>query len=379
MIVAALIDAGADIDALRGHLASLSLGEVRIDASRVRRQHLAGTLFEVTPPGGEQPHRHLADILAVIDAADLPGRSGELATRIFTRLGQAEAAVHDIDIQKVHFHEVGAVDSIIDIVAACVALELLGVRQVFCSPLPLGCGTVECDHGLMPVPAPAVAKLLEGSAVAHTPPGAVGEMTTPTAAAILRELCGSFTSPPQMTVRAVGYGAGDRRFDGLPNLLRVYLAESTGPAEADSVMELSANIDDATGEVVAATIEALLAAGCLDAWASPATMKKGRPAFVLSALCEPAREKQIAEIFFRQTTTFGLRSRLTRRHILPRRIDTVETPFGCVRVKVGLLDGRAVTASPEFADCLDAAIAHHTAVREVIQAARAAWDAREIS
>ena len=369
MIVGALLDAGADAETLRAGLASLA-GGIGIRCEAVQRGGIAGTMFHVQQ-SGDSPHRGLADILAMIDSADLPGRVAERAKAIFTRLGQVESQIHQVDLKHVHFHEVGAVDSIADIVGACLALESLGVDRIVCSAIPVGSGTVTCDHGQFPLPAPATAALLAG---VPTKPGPnEGEATTPTAAAILTTLADTFGQTPAMTVDAIGYGAGTREGDAVPNLLRVFLGEASEDGSADTVVELSANIDDCTGEIIGAAIDKLLAAGCVDAWAAPIVMKKSRPAWMLSALCTEADVAAVEEIFFRETTTFGVRRRHCARRKLDRRYETVETPYGPIRIKLGLLEGRIVTASPEFADCAASADTHHVPVREVLASATAAY------
>ena len=369
MTVGALLDAGADADALRTGLARLA-GNIDVRFETVQRGGIAGTMFRVEQ-SGDPPHRGLADILAMIDGANLPDRVAEQAKAIFTRLGQAEAKIHQVDLDHIHFHEVGAVDSIADIVGACLALDSLGVDRIVCSAIPVGSGTVMCEHGQIPLPAPATAALLAG---VPTKPGPnQGEATTPTAAAILTTLAEVGGPMPAMTVDAIGYGAGTREGDAVPNLLRVFLGEASEDGSADTVVELSANIDDCTGEIIGAAIDKLLAAGCVDAWAAPIVMKKSRPAWMLSALCTEADVAAVEEIFFRETTTFGVRRRHCARRKLNRRHETVETPYGPVRVKLGVLDGRIVTASPEFADCAAAADAHHVPVREVLAAAAAEY------
>ena len=367
MIVAALIDAGADLEAIRAEIGKLGVPGVRLEAEPVRRCGMAARHFRVHDDAHDHAHRHLGDIVALIDAASLPERAADRARRVFRRLAEAEAAVHGIGVQEVHFHEVGAVDSIVDIVGACVALELLGVDRVICSPIAVGSGWIQCDHGRLPVPAPATARLLVGAPTRGT--DIAGEATTPTAAALLTTLAESFGPMPSMHVAAVGCGAGTRDSEQLPNVLRVFLGEPDGAGGADTVIELSANLDDCTGEVLGATIEKLLAAGCLDAWATPAVMKKSRPAWVLSALCSPADAAEAERLIFTETTTFGVRRRTCTRTKLLRRHETVETPYGPVRIKLGERDGRAVTASPEFEDCRRAAEAHHVSVRHVMAAA----------
>ncbi len=376
MIVGALLDAGADPAAVADALAQLDLPGFSVRHEIVQRGGMAGVKFHVDVTGEDHPHRHLESILALIDGAGLPERAADRARRIFTRLARAEADVHGIDVQEVHFHEVGAVDSIVDIVAACVALELLGVDRVLCSPIALGSGTVTCAHGTLPVPTPATAKLVAGVEVFSC--GVDGEATTPTAAAVLTTLAESYGPMPAMSVSAVGCGAGTRDAGPLPNLLRVFVG-SAGEGAVDDAVELSANIDDCSGEIIGATIQALLAAGCLDAWATPIVMKKSRPAWMLGALCAPGDVAAAQRIIFSETTTFGIRSRPCRRTKLVREMATVETACGPIRIKVGLLDGQVVTASPEFDDCKTAAQTHHLPVKDVYTQALRAWADREDS
>ncbi len=282
-----LLDAGASFAALEAELAKLRLEGYRLSASPVRRGGIGATQFVVETTGHEHHHRRLGDILEMIDRSALAPTAAARAKAIFTRLGQAEAKVHRISVEEVHFHEVGAVDSIIDIVGAAIALDLLGVGEVVCSPIPPGSGTVQCAHGLLPVPAPATAELLAGAKVAASE--LPGEVTTPTGAAILTTLAAAYGPLPAMDLQAVGCGAGMRQEGDLPNVLRVFIGRRDDLGQADSVVELSANLDDCTGEVIGATIAALLEMGCLDAWAAPVYMKKNRPAVVLSAV--PARRR----------------------------------------------------------------------------------------
>ena len=324
MIVGALLDAGADMEAVKEALGRLNVPGFSVLARTVQRAGLAGLKFDVAQADGEHHHRGLSEILSAIEAAGLPGRAGENASRIFTRLGEAEARVHGIEVERVHFHEVGAIDSIADVVAACVALETLNVRRVLCSPIPLGSGTVACAHGELPVPSPATAHLAGGAKVVES--DLSGYATTPTAAAVLTTLAEGFGPIPAMVVQAVGYGAGAREGGVVPNLLRVFIGIEGDGGEVDSAVELSANVDDCTGEIIGATIERLLSAGCLDAWVTPIVMKKSRPAWMLSALCGKGDVAAIERIIFTETTTFGIRRRPCRRSKLQRHCRTVETP-----------------------------------------------------
>jgi len=377
MIVAALVDAGADLEALRAQLGKLDLGDYQISTEQVRRGGIGGLKFNVDLPSGggnegeAAPGRHLSDILSLIEGAPLADRAAERAAAIFKRLAWAEASVHRTKIDDVHFHEVGAVDSIVDVVGACLALEQLNVDRVICSPISVGCGTVTCAHGVLPVPAPATMELLGGARTVHT--GIEAELTTPTGAAILTTLAESFETPPPMALAAVGYGAGRRDAEGLPNLLRVLIGEADADSTADCLVELSANIDDCTGEIIGAAIEMLLSAGCVDAWAAPIVMKKSRPAWTLSALCAEGDASEAERIFFSETTTFGVRRRRCVRGKLSRTSETVETEYGPIRLKVGRHGGKVVSASPEFADCRSAAETHHVPVKEVFAAAQACF------
>ena len=374
MITAALLDAGADLDALAAGLARLDLPGASVRIETAEKCHLTGTRFIVDVPQGDQPHRHLGPILEKIAAAGLPARAAERATEVFRRLARAESQVHGVAIEEVHFHEVGAVDSIFDIVGACLALEQLDVSRIVSSPLPLGSGTVKCDHGVLPVPAPATARLVEGFPV--TPGLAAGELTTPTAAALLTALADTFGPIPEMRVSSIGYGAGTRDLDGVPNLLRVFIGQECPDGDVDTVVELQTNIDDTTGEVLGAAVETLLAAGALDAWLAPITMKQSRPAWTLHVLARPGDVATVESRLFAETTAFGLRKQTLSRARLRRMHETVETPFGPIRMKLGFRGDRLMTASVELADARKAAESHGAALRCVMDAARKAWETR---
>ncbi len=373
MIVASLLDAGADLDALTAELAKLGVDGYELSTERVGRGGLTGTKFDVRVGAGDEPSRHYSDIRDLIAGANLVGRAGDFAIAALTRLAEAEAYIHNAAIEDVHFHEVGAIDSIVDVVGACVALELLGIDTVICSPIGTGQGTIQCDHGTLPVPAPATARML---ALAEAPTVAIGvdgEATTPTGAALLTTLAESFGPLPPMTVSSVGYGAGTRTEGPRPNLLRVFVGAAASDGAADAVVELSANLDDCTGEILGATIERLMAAGCVDAWATPITTKKSRPGWQLSALCSPADVTAAEDILLTETTTLGVRRRICGRTKLARHHETIQTAFGPIRVKLGCRDERVLTASPEFEDCRAAAETHHVAIKDVMAAAATAY------
>jgi hypothetical protein len=371
MIVASLLDAGGSLETLRSQLGGLGVAGFEVAAETVLRGDLRGLKFSVNLHGHEHAHRRLNDILEIIDRAQLPVRAADRARKVFTRLAKAEAKVHNVGLEEIHFHEVGAVDSIVDIVGACLVMEQLGIDAIHCSPIPTGSGTILCAHGVLPVPAPAVAEMLKGVPIAQA--DIQGEATTPTASAIFTALSGGFGPLPPMTVSSVGYGAGTRDGGKIPNLLRVFIGELSGLGDADSVIELSANIDDCSGEVLGATIAKLLSAGAADAWASPIIMKKSRPAWMICALCYPGDLEEMEKIIFCETTTFGIRRQDCVRSKLLRRHETVETPYGPLRVKVGCLGGEEVTVSGEFEDCQTAAASHHVPVRAVMEAAVEAY------
>ncbi len=374
MIVASLIDAGCDFDALKAGLAGLDVGQCELTVQTASRGGISGSKFNVIVPSqaeAHHPHRGLADCLELIEAAGLAPRVAKRASDIFTNLARAEAQVHGCAINEVHFHEVGAVDSIIDIVGACLAMELMDIDNVTSAIIPIGGGTIKCQHGVIPVPAPATAELLRGFPTRQGP--VVGEMTTPTAAAILTTLAETFGPMPEIDVASIGYGAGTRDSDKLPNLLRVFVGSPSRCGSADTVVELSVNLDDCTGEIIAATMEKLLAAGCLDAWATPIVMKKSRPAHQLSVLCATADVNAAEDILLSETTSLGVRRRTCQRTKLTREFQTVTTQYGPIRIKLGLRDGSILTASPEFDDCQQAAQSHGAPVRAIMDAARAAF------
>jgi uncharacterized protein (TIGR00299 family) protein len=343
----------------------------------VVKQGIAATRFKVRLEKGDQPHRHLKHVVEVIRGGDLPDRVRDSAIHVFERLAAAEATIHNTTVEKVHFHEVGAVDAILDITGAVLALDLLGIEKVVCSPIPVGSGTVDCEHGTLPVPAPATARLLLGAPVAPTTE--TGELTTPTAAALLMSLASSFGPLPEMTLSNIGYGAGTRDGATRPNVLRVLVgeAQSAGGKDGDdTIVQLETNIDDATPELIGHCMERLMEAGALDVYAVPIQMKKWRPGVLLSVLCEPHQVAAMEHVIFAETTTFGIRRQTLLRSKLARRHETVSTSYGDVRMKVGEKNG-VLIASPEFEDCRMVAASHGVPVREVIAAAAASWRRRQ--
>ncbi|WP_435018335.1 nickel pincer cofactor biosynthesis protein LarC [Tundrisphaera sp. TA3] len=369
MTLGALVDAGVDPRAIQSAVASLGLPcEVTFDA--VRRGEFRSTYANViTVP--EHAHRRLHQIEAIIDASTLTPRQQDTAKRIFRRLGEAEAQVHGTDISQVHFHEVGAVDSIVDICGAAVGLDLLGVDRFEASAIPTGKGWVRAAHGRMSIPAPATAELLKGIPLAASESNF--ELTTPTGAAILATVVERFGPLPAMTIETIGLGAGTRELAEQANVVRLFIGQVDTPAASDRIWVLETNIDDLPGEIIGHTTTLLMAAGALDTFLTPIQMKKNRPGTMISVLCDRAKIAPLEEILFRETTTLGIRRYEVGRHKLKRQAATVETPFGPVRGKLGWIEGRPPTFSPEYEDCARVAAEQNVALREVYDAAHAAY------
>lgn len=365
MTVGALLDAGADAGALLEALRSLPTGaEYRIE--KTRRRGIAATKFRVET-AETQRHRHLPQILRMIEAAALPENAKRNAVAVFERLGAVEAAIHGVPVEKVHFHEVGAADSIADIVGACVGLELLGVREVYCSAVNVGGGTVETEHGTLPVPAPATAALLEGKPIYSR--GPQKELTTPTGAAIAAALARDFGPLPPMRIAAIGYGAGDHDFAEQANVLRVMIGETAGAEEAVSVEILEANVDDATPELLGFAMERLLEAGALDVSFSPLVMKKNRPGVLLRVIARPEDRERLAGLVLRETTSLGVRFLAAERRVAARRFVEVETAYGKVRMKVS----ETGQFAPEYEDCRKLALETGTPLRRIVSEATCAY------
>jgi uncharacterized protein (TIGR00299 family) protein len=369
MLVGALADAGADQTAIARSLESLAPGAA-IEWSRVKRRGISATKFRVTvnePAGNRKtPHRHLSGIVKMIRAMDAPDRAKSTAERIFQALGEAEATVHDIDIEKVHFHEVGAVDSICDIVGTALALDQLGVESVHCSAINVGSGTVSTEHGILPVPAPATARLLLNRPIYSRGPAL--ELTTPTGAAVPAALAASFGPMPPMRVSAAGYGAGDYDFAEHANVLRVLIGELTQASENVTVSVIEANIDDASPQVIAYAVDRLLAAGALDAVVIPVQMKKGRPGVILQILAEPEQRESLAAILFRETTTLGIRFYTAERQVQTREWIPVTTPHGVVRIKAS-----ATGFAPEYEDARQLAESSGVPLKQILTEATHAY------
>lgn len=349
MIIGSLLDAGLSFDDLKSEIDKLNLSGYELTVEKVSRNHIAGTRFNVVV-SEKQPHRHPKDITKIIRDSKLDDSVKEKAIAIFDSLAQAEAKAHGEPIDKVHFHEVGAVDAIIDICGSVAGFQILGIEKIYCSPISLGTGSIETDHGLMPVPAPATAALVEG--VPTKPTNVEAELTTPTGAAILTTLA-DFSQMGSMTIKKIGYGAGTRTLPGLPNLLRVMIGEISSDFEADSIVVMETNLDRTTPEQIGGLLDRLMASGALDAYITPISMKKNRPGHLLSVLCYIEKQKELSEIIFAGGSTLGIRYSIIPRTKLPRREVTVSLQAGSIRVKLAIFGTRELVF-PEYDDISEA-------------------------
>jgi len=370
MFLAAALDLGVPRGELERLLATLPLGGFRLEVTAAEAGGLKGTHVKVVTEGPGPPERGLRQILEVVDQGGLSPRAKEAARAVFVRIGRAEATVHGVPLESVHFHEIGAVDSIVDVCGAAAALDLLGWPRLCSMPPELGQGLVQTAHGRLPVPPPAVLEILKGTPVKLG--GPPGEAVTPTGAALLAALC-EVGDPPPIVPERVGHGIGTVRWPDRPNVLRLTLGQAAGGVGARRLWVLETNLDDCPGQLVARAIEAALAAGALDAWAAPLTMKKGRPGFLLGALAEGDRRDAVARVLVAETTTLGVRWHPVERTELAREMVSVETAYGPVRVKVARDVGRVAGAQPEYEDCAARAREKGVTVREVMAAALSAW------
>lgn len=358
MAIGSLLDAGASMEALSEGLGSLGTGAT-FRAEKTKRRGIAATKFHVDFEP-QHKHRHLHHILEMIEKSALPSPVKQQAGAVFQRLGEAEAKVHQTTLQKVHFHEVGAVDSICDIAGACLGLHLLGVERLYCSALNVGSGTVNTEHGVLPVPTPATAELLIDKPVYSS--GPTMELTTPTGAALAVTLAERFGPMPPLSIKAAGYGAGDRDFPVQANVLRFTLGEAVAAAESTIVTVIEANIDDTSPQVLGYAMDRLFQAGALDVSIEPLLMKKNRPGSLLRVIAAPEIQEALAEIIFAETTTLGLRLYRAERRVQPRGFVEVDTPHGRVRMKVS--PGGAF--APEYEDCRQIAESKGVPLKQVI-------------
>ncbi len=372
MIVAAMLDAGLEAEFLKAQLATLGMDGLDIQISQTKRAGLRALSFVPKAPD-QRHHRNLAQITEIINQSGIDQKAREIAIAVFNKLAVAEGVVHGKDPGEIHFHEVGALDSIVDIVSAAIGLAALKIDKVYCSALSVGGGTVKCSHGLMPVPAPATAELIKGVPIAAGPIQA--ELLTPTAAAVLTTVVEQFGALPAMKIEAIGCGAGSLESEGFPNILRLIIGQvvEDAQANADSVCVLQTNIDDASGELVGSVMDKLFKNNALDVFTTPIYMKHNRPAIQMSVICELKDVGQLEQVIFKQGVTFGIRKQVLQRSKLAREFVSVQTGYGEIRIKVGMLDGEVVNAKPEFSDCAAAAKEHNVAVKTVLDAAMSAY------
>lgn len=424
MFLGALVDAGVAPKILEDMLAALGVG-ARLEISRVVRSGISATKVDVfigdekdlpreeywagverapspadsspehghghhshsthshehSRPGAATPHAHgrgLTEIREIIRSAAISEPAKLRATAIFEALGTAEAKIHNMPIERVHFHEVGAVDAMVDIIGAAVGFEALRVDELVCSPLNVGGGTVECAHGTLPVPAPATVELLRGAPVYSS--GVQVELVTPTGAAIVKTLATRFGTFPDMTIENSGYGAGSRDFPGHPNVVRLSLGQApttaTGKTTAESITILEANLDDLNPQVFGYVLDRSLEEGALDVFGVPVQMKKNRPGTLLTVLCKPEDADKLTNLLFTETTTLGVRRREEVRQALARRWENVRTPWGDVRMKIGSMNGTVTNYAPEYEDCRRLAAEHHIPLKQVMQEAVRIYSSR---
>ena len=371
MILGAMVAAGVDPELLKYQLTLLGVEGYRIDFDTVDRSGISATFARVQTQQ-EHKHRHLSDILKIIYESKLPITVKERAARIFSRLAEAEARVHNQPIERVHFHEVGALDAIIDVVGAAICFDLLGIEKFVASRIHVGSGTVEMDHGRFPVPPPAVAELLKGVPFYST--DITGELLTPTGAAIITTVCQDFGGVPGLKLQSTGYGAGTREYQNFPNVLRVLIGET---ASSDPLSErlwmLETNMDDISPQILGHVMDRAFALKALDCYFTSVQMKKNRPGVLLSILCRDEHRNTLSEMLLAETTTLGIRSYEVERRALDRRLVRVETIYGPIDVKVAQLNGHVVKEMPEYEQCRQAALNAGVTLRAVEEAARAAF------
>jgi len=368
MLLGALLDAGLDLDTLKNGLAGLNIGDYELTAEKVQRSSITATKFNVIIGNGtHQDHRSLTQILQLIEESQLSTRVKEQSSDIFRRLGRVEANIHGIPVEEVHFHEIGAVDSIIDIVGTVFALECLKIERCYSSPLPAGSGSVATSHGRLPSPAPATLQLLADVGAPLTsgpePSRPQGELVTPTGAALITSL--ATFGQPQMNITGIGYGAGSKDFEGWPNVVRVWLGEESTSDYGDELRLLETNIDDMNPQIYGYLMEQLFVEQAADVWFTPIQMKKNRPAIMLSVLAPAHAESKITEIIMRETSTLGIRVRPISRHIAQREIIEIDSNLGHVHAKIKRYSGDILAVSPEYDDCRRIALERDMPFQEV--------------
>ena len=379
MVLGGLIALGVDRDALFDGLRTLSPVEIDLHVETVDRSGISATHVSVSVPD-EKDHRHLSDIEKIIDAAAISETARERSKAIFRRLAEAEAKVHGIDVGRVHFHEVGAMDAVIDIVGACIGFEMLGIERFVCSRIHVGSGFVDMAHGKFPVPPPAVAELLEGIPFYSTE--IEGELATPTGVAIISALCDTYEPAVEITAERTAYGAGSREYKDFPNVLRLIVGETEdvrARSGIDNLTLLETNIDDLSPQILGYVMDRAFEIGALDCWFTPIQMKKNRPAVMLSVLCEPEARSRITDLIYQETSTLGIRVREVERECLEREVISVETAFGSVDVKLARLRGRVVNVMPEYDQVRSRALENNVAFRIVRDAALKSFEDRQLN
>jgi hypothetical protein len=374
MTLGALVDAGCRLELLRDGLSGLQVPGWSLSSEKVWKNGMSATFVGVTTED-QTRHRSFSAILEILDKSQLSDTVRKDAAAIFRGLGEAEASVHDVPLEKIHFHEVGAVDAIVDIVGACIGFEALGIRKFACSPLNVGGGTAKMAHGILPVPAPATAKLLQGKPTYSN--GVQRELVTPTGAAIVATLCDQFGPQPPMSVSAIGYGAGSADLEGQPNVLRIMLGETAEKVVLgfdEEIFVIEANLDDMNPQIYGYFLEKALAAGALDVYTTPVQMKKNRPGTLLTLLCKPQDANALMSLVFAETTTFGARTYSAQRRTLPRESVKVHTKFGDVRIKLSRVNGSIRHVAPEYEDCRKLAAEKNVPLHQVIDEAVRAFE-----
>jgi len=368
MTLGALVDAGVSIDVLRSELAKLNLSGYALTAEKLNRSGIAATKVHVVVNQKGQKSRHLSDILSLIERSTLSQAVKEKSCRIFTRLADVEAKVHDTTPDKIHFHEVGAVDSIVDNVGAIIGLELLGISQIAASAINVGSGTVKTAHGMLPIPAPATAELLAG--IPFYQSSTPFELTTPTGAVIISTLCSSFGTLPPMKVNRIAYGAGDKEFPGLPNVLRLMIGQPVAGYEEDTSIVIETNIDDMNPQVYGYLIDKLMQQGAQDVYLTPIIMKKGRPAVLLSVLTDKSTTDVVLDTIFRETTSIGVRIQEVGRKKLSREIREADTVYGKIKIKISKRGDEVLTITPEYEDCRRISEEKQVPLKQVMEEAK---------
>jgi pyridinium-3,5-bisthiocarboxylic acid mononucleotide nickel chelatase len=384
MTLGALVDAGCAVEHLREELSGLRVPGWELTAEKVWKNGMAATYVRVKTED-QSKHRSLSAILEILEKSQLAPRVRDRAGAIFRKLGEAEARVHDVPLEKIHFHEVGALDAIVDIVGACIGFEALGIEKFACSALNVGGGTAKMAHGVLPVPAPATANLLQGRPTYSN--GVQKELVTPTGAAIVATLCDTFGPQPGMRVSAIGYGAGTADLEGQPNVVRIMVGEEVGVGKEkeraqpglavpldEEIAVIEANLDDMNPQIYGYFLEKALGAGALDVYTTPVQMKKNRPGTLLTVLCKPGDVDGLMSLIFAETTTFGARMYRAQRRVLPREWVNVATDYGDVRIKVSRVNGRILHVAPEFEDCKKLAAEKDVPLQRVIASAMRSFE-----